>query len=139
MLKSIKSCLFASYLIKLELTLAIIDEAGIVKSFLRRVSRTRNGGSITHPHDKQNFACGSLLLRHFVHWIDIDILSGCAPHQSQKRASALFKREHLEHVIIAAGALCAVGTETDARICYRNQIRNSKARQQFEFYRCRRG
>ena len=38
------------------LTPATIDEADMFKSFRRRASITRNGGSITQPQVKQNFA-----------------------------------------------------------------------------------
>ena len=41
---------------KIQRTPAIIDGAEIFKSFRRRASMTRNGGSITQPHVKQNFA-----------------------------------------------------------------------------------
>ena len=52
-----------------------------------------------------------------MHWIGTDALSGCAPHQSQKRASALFKRKHFEQVIIVPVGLGANGMETVACTC----------------------
>ena len=75
---------------------------------------TRSGGSITQPHVKQNFAYGSFSARHLVHCTGTEARSGCAPHQSQKRASALFKRKHFEHVIIVPFGLGANGMDTVA-------------------------
>ena len=92
----------------------MIDEAGIDKSFLNCESITRKGVSITHPHDVQNLALGSLLARHFVHETGIEGFSGYDPHQSQNRASILFTREHFEQVIIVS---VSMGTDTEARIC----------------------
>ena len=50
-----------------------------------------------------------------------EALSGCAPHQSQKRASALFRRKHFEQVIIVPVGLGAKGMETVAWTCYSNE------------------
>lgn len=96
------------------------DDAGAYESFRIRVSIIFNGGSIAHPQFEQNRALASLLLRHFVHAIGTGIRSGCAPHQSQNRASELFKRKHFEQVIIiVSDGFVPVGTETDARMDYR--------------------
>ena len=57
-----------------------------------------------------------------MHWIGTDALSGCAPHQSQKRASALFKRKHFEQVIIVPVGLGANGMETVACTCCYHSI-----------------
>lgn len=113
-LKSIKRSITKEMLNKIQLTPPITDAAEIFKSFLRRASITRKGGSITQPHVKQNFAYGSFCARHFVHCNGTEDFSGWAPHQSQKRASALFKRKHFEHVIIVPIGLGAKGTETVA-------------------------
>ena len=119
----------------IQLTLAIIDEAGAWESFRIRVSSIFNGGSIAHPQFEQNRALASLGFRHFVQEIGMGMRSGCAPHQSQNRASGLFKRKHFEHVIITVpDPFGSIGTETDARIDYRIDLEEFVLEK--DIYRC---